>query len=62
VLTAEQARAVLQAARKDRLYAYALLGLTTGVRTEETRWDHVDLDGQQLHMDVWRSVRAGGPA
>ncbi|HEY2639800.1 MAG TPA: site-specific integrase [Streptosporangiaceae bacterium] len=67
-LTLDQASAVLKAARKDRLFGYLVVSLTTGIRTEEARalrWDHVDLDGDPLagtppHIDVWRSVRAGG--
>jgi integrase len=67
-LTAEQAAAVLKAAQDSRIYAYVVLALTTGARTEELRalrWDHVDLDGDldavppvPPHVDVWRSVRA----
>jgi hypothetical protein len=54
------------AARKDLLFAYLVVSLTTGVRTEEARalrWDHVDLDGDDRtppHVDVFRSVRAHG--
>lgn len=67
-LTYDQAAAVLKAAEKDRLFAYLVLSLVTGIRTEEARalrWDHMDLDGDQAtgtppHIDVWRSVRAGG--
>jgi integrase len=60
-LTAEQAAAVLQAARESRLGAYIVLCLLTGIRTEEARalrWDHVDLDAASIA--VWRSVRHGG--
>ena len=69
-LTAEQARAVLQAAAasgderrtaRSWSYAYVVLLLTTGLRPEEARalrWDHVDLDAGTLA--VWRSDRAGG--
>jgi integrase len=38
---------VLKAAEKSPLYAYIVLSLLTGVRTEEARalcWDHVELD------------------
>lgn len=62
-LTVAQALAVLKAAEKDRLSAYIVLSLVTGVRTEEARalrWDHVDLDGPRPYVAVWRSVRAGG--
>jgi integrase len=60
-LTAEQAAAVLQAARDSRLGAYVVLCLMTGIRTEEARalrWDHVNLDAGSIA--VWRSVRLGG--
>jgi integrase len=60
-LTADQAAAVLKAARDSRLGAYVVLCLLTGVRTEEARalrWDHVDLDAGSIA--VWRSVRHGG--
>jgi integrase len=43
-LTLDQAAAVLQAARTRPLYAYVVLSLMTGIRTEEARalrWDHV---------------------
>jgi integrase len=67
-MTADQAAALLRAARDDSyLGAYVIVSLTTGIRTEEgraLRWDHVDLDGHPRagmppHMAVWRSVRAG---
>ena len=69
-LSVAQAEAVLKAAKKDRLHAYFVVSLLTGIRTEEARalrWDHVDLDGDPdarppvpPHVDVWRSVRAHG--
>jgi integrase len=62
-LTVVQARAVLKAAEADRLNAYVVLSLVTGVRTEEARaltWNHVDLDVPKPYVAVWRSVRAGG--
>ena len=43
-LTLDQAAAVLEAARTRPLYAYVVLSLMTGIRTEEARalrWDHV---------------------
>jgi integrase len=43
-LTLDQAGAVLEAARTRPLYAYVVLSLMTGIRTEEARalrWDHV---------------------
>ena len=55
-------------ARSHGLYAYVVLSLLVGVRTEEARalrWDHVDLEGDPdasppvpPHVDVWRLVRA----
>jgi integrase len=69
-LTFAQAEAVLKAAESSRMYAYIVLSLLTGARTEELRaltWDHVDLDSAPEasppvppHVAVWRSVRAGG--
>jgi integrase len=69
-LTFEQAVAVIRAARPYGLFAYVVLSLLVGIRTEEARalrWDHVDLDGNPgaappvpPHVDVWRSVRAHG--
>ncbi|WP_250574877.1 tyrosine-type recombinase/integrase [Nonomuraea sediminis] len=43
-LTRQQAEAVLKAAEPSELYAYVVISLTTGIRTEEARalrWDHV---------------------
>ncbi|MEV6181192.1 site-specific integrase [Streptomyces sp. NPDC052015] len=65
-LNLEQAKAVLAAARGSRLYAYLVLSLLSGVRTEEARpltWDHAFLetkDGIPPHVAVWRSVRKHG--
>ncbi|MDX2706378.1 site-specific integrase [Streptomyces sp. PA03-6a] len=65
-LALEQAKALLSAARGTRLYAYIVLSLLIGVRTEEARpltWDHVHLtpsDGTPAHVEVWRSVRKHG--
>ena len=56
--------ALITAAREYALYAYVVLSLLVGLRTEEARalrWDHVHLDtdpGLPPHIDVWRSVRA----
>jgi integrase len=68
-LTLDQAKALLRAAEDTRLYAYVVLSLLTGARTEELRaltWDHVDLEGDPDRsppvppsMMVWHSVRAG---
>ncbi|MFE2118453.1 tyrosine recombinase XerC [Streptomyces microflavus] len=69
-LTLKQADAVLVAAEDSPLYAYVVVSLLTGGRTEEMRplrWDHVDLDGDLTvtpeippHIAVWRSVRSSG--
>jgi len=69
-LTFQQAVALIRAARAYGLYAYVVLSLLVGVRTEEARalrWDRVDLEGDPdaeppvpPHIDVWRSVRAHG--
>lgn len=69
-LTVLQATALLQAAQATRWYAYVVLCLLVGIRTEEARalrWDHVDLDGDPYaqppvpaHVAVWRSVRSHG--
>ncbi len=66
----EQAIGLLKASEKFRLYAYVVVSLTTGIRTEEARalrWDHVILEGDLSadtpvppHAAVWRSVRAHG--
>jgi integrase len=52
------------------MYAYIVLSILVGARTEELRaltWDHVDLSGKPdanppvpPSIMVWRSVRAGG--
>ena len=60
-LTVGQAAAVLKAAAKYRTYAYVVLSLTTGIRTEEARalrWENVDLEAGTVA--VWRSVRSHG--
>ncbi|MGH3502554.1 MAG: site-specific integrase [Nocardioidaceae bacterium] len=65
-LSLEEAHAVLDAARDSPIYAYVVLSLITGMRTEEARamtWDRVHLDndgGLPPHVEVWRSVRQGG--
>lgn len=56
--------------RAARPYAYVVLSLLVGVRTEEARalrWDDVDLEGGDPDADppvppmsMWRSVRAHG--
>ena len=69
-LSLAQAQALFKAAEASLLYAYIVLSLLTGCRTEEARaltWDHVDLDGDPdadppvpPHVAVWRSVRSHG--
>jgi integrase len=69
-LTLAQATAVIKAAAESPLYAYIVLSLLIGARTEELRalrWCHVDLLGRPgaaesipASIAVWRSVRAGG--
>ena len=69
-LNLDQAVAVLDAAEGTAMYAYIVLSILIGARTEELRaltWDHVDLDGNPEadppvppSIMVWRSVRAGG--
>jgi integrase len=65
-----QAEAVLDAATGTGMYAYIVLSILIGARTEELRaltWDHVDLEGNPAanppvppSIMVWRSVRARG--
>lgn len=65
-LTLTQAQELLKAAEGDRLYPYIVISLLSGIRTEEVRalrWEHVHVDDEAEtvpHIDVWRSVRAGG--
>jgi integrase len=69
-LTMEQAKSLIEQARRSRLYGYIMVCLLTGCRTEEARalrWDHVELDGDPganppvpAHVAVWRSVRTHG--
>ncbi len=53
---------MLTLATGDPLHAYLMVSLLTGGRTEELRalrWEHVHLDSETPHVEVWRSVRAG---
>lgn len=62
-LTLEQAQAVLTKTAKDPLYSYIVVSLLTGARTEELRalrWEHVHLEADPPHVEVWRSVRRTG--
>lgn len=66
----DQAEAVVDASVGTAMYAYIVLSILIGARTEELRalaWDHVDLEGSPKanpaippSIMVWRSVRAGG--
>jgi integrase len=66
----DQAEAVVEASVGTAMYAYIVLSILIGARTEELRaltWDHVDLAGDPdanvpipPSIMVWRSVRAGG--
>jgi integrase len=47
----------------ELMYAYIVLSVLVGLRTEEARallWDNVHLDSDQPHVEVWRSVRERG--
>jgi integrase len=69
-LTLAQAAAMLDAVEGTKMYAYVVVSLLTGARTEELRallWSDVDLLGRPdltppvpPSMAVWRSVRASG--
>ena len=58
-LTLEQAQDLLRAAAGSRLYAYVVLSVTTGLRTEELRalrWNEINLDAGTVA--VYRAIRA----
>ncbi|MBB5429956.1 site-specific integrase [Nocardiopsis composta] len=62
-MSLKEAVAVIKAAEGTRWYAYLVLSVATGIRTEEIRrlgWDHIDIDGEVAVMDVWTSVREDG--
>jgi integrase len=62
-LTLEQAHAVLMAARKDLLFAYLVVSLTTGVRTEEARalrWDMLTWTGTTGRRPTWTCSAPSG--
>jgi integrase len=59
--TVAQARKLLTAAKETRWYAYIVLCIMTGIRTEEARaltWDNVDL--YEPSVAVYHSVRSHG--
>jgi len=63
-LTFAQAVALIQAARSYGLYAYVVLSLLVGVRTEEARalrWDHVDLEGDPASRRYLPMSTSGAP-
>jgi integrase len=60
-LTAAQVAKVFDAAEGDRFGAYMVVGITTGLRTDELRaltWADVDLDAGTVA--VWRGDRSSG--
>ncbi len=60
-MTAVQATALFDAARHNRLHAYVVISLLTGIRTEEARalrWDHVVAWDQERAQ--WRPVAEAG--
>ncbi|MEV6821957.1 hypothetical protein AB0M72_24745 [Nocardiopsis dassonvillei] len=62
-MTLEQAVAVLRAAGGSRWYAYLVLSIVTGARTEELRsltWAQIDTAGEVPTIHVWTSVRGDG--
>ncbi|MFJ3406728.1 tyrosine recombinase XerC [Promicromonospora sp. NPDC090134] len=62
-LTKEQALGILRLTKTHRMYAYIVVSLLTGVRTEEMRalrWEQIDLNGEPASISVWRSVRKSG--
>ncbi len=62
-MTLEQAVAVLKAAEGTRWYAYLVLSIVTGARTEEIRaltWEQIDTNGGAPTIHVWTSVRGDG--
>jgi integrase len=65
-LTVLQARSLIRAAEDDALMlAHILLGLGSGVRTEEARalmWEDCHLDDEAPWISVTRSVRVSGDA
>lgn len=62
-LTERQALDLLTLTKGHWMYAYIVVSMLVGVRTEEMRaltWDRVDLDAVPGTIAVWRSVRKGG--
>jgi integrase len=64
-LTPEQVKALLEAARGDRLEALYLLAVTTGLRQGELlglKWEDVDLEEGKLQVRRTLATAKGGPA
>lgn len=62
-LSQRQALDVLTLTKGHWMYAYIVVSMLVGVRTEEMRaltWDRVDLNGEPATVAVWRSVRRSG--
>ncbi|GAB2471397.1 site-specific integrase [Xylanimonas ulmi] len=62
-LTEKQALDVLRLTKGHWMYAYIVVSMLSGVRTEEIRaltWDRVNLDANPVTVEVWRSVRKSG--
>ncbi len=62
-LTEKQALDVLALTKGHTMYAYIVVSMLVGIRTEEMRaltWDHVDLAATPPVIEVWRSVRKTG--
>ncbi len=62
-MTLEQAVAVLKAAEGTGWYAYLVLSIVTGARTEEIRalaWEQIDTNSGVPTIHVWTSVRSDG--
>lgn len=62
-LSEKQALDVLTLTKGNSMYAYIVVSMLTGVRTEEIRaltWDRVSLDTVPATVEVWRSVRKSG--
>ena len=64
-LTPEQVKALLEAARGDRLEALYLLAVTTGLRQGELlglKWEDVNLEEGKLQVRRTLATAKGGPA
>ncbi|WP_159795437.1 site-specific integrase [Puerhibacterium puerhi] len=62
-LSERQALDVLTLTKGHWMYAYIVVSMLVGVRTEEMRaltWDAVDLESDPATIAVWRSVRKSG--